>query len=125
VAPQQHADSITSIFGEFGFPPPPSFVMRPAADRDGFDVPIDGDSTAPSVLPRLFSQKQWSQLNEKKDSKEEGDATAAAKTKPAKGKRAASSRASSLAAADLIGNEAHAHVHVQTTASTRVTARSR
>lgn len=86
---QQHADSITSIFGEFGFPPPPSFVLPPRQSRPGFDVPIENGNgnaaivTPPalSALPRILSQSEWTQLSIA--------STNGAKAKAAKGKRAA------------------------------------
>jgi hypothetical protein len=87
---QQHADSITSIFGEFGFPPPPSFVLPPRQSRPGFDVPIEngnGDAAiatppALSALPRILSQSEWTQLSIASTN------GAKAKAKAAKGKRA-------------------------------------
>lgn len=89
---QQHADSITSIFGEFGFPPPPSFVLPPQSQsQPGFDVPIEcGNGNeiaamappppASSALPRILSQSEWVQLS--------AAASNGAKAKTAKGKRA-------------------------------------
>ena len=90
---QQHADSITSIFGEFGFPPPPSFVLPPRQSRAGFDVPIENGNgnaaiaTPPalSALPRILSQSEWTQLSIATTN----GAKAKAKAKAAKGKRAA------------------------------------